>query len=252
TVPQALDAAEQAERSANQVSLFADSSDEIVAGELSKVAPWDKHTRLREEKAALGFFFSDHLFNIWKEEVRQFIPQTLASLSTSQEMHWFAGVFNDIRSVRTRRGRMLYAVLDDGTTQVEVAIFGELAESLRGQLKTDQLVVIHGKVQDDSYTGGLRLTAEAIYNLQEARETRARCLQLTINGNADARELYRLLNPYRAEPENGQPGLPAEIALQRQAHHCTIRLGENSRVRVPDTIPGHLAEWTGAAPATLR
>src|SRR5699024_8919298 len=118
TVPQALEAAEQAQRSANQLSLFADSSDEIVADALYKVELWDKHTRLREEKAALDFFFSDHLFNIWKEEVRQFIPQTLASLSTSQELQWFAGVLNEIRSVRTRRGRMLYAVLDDGTTQV--------------------------------------------------------------------------------------------------------------------------------------
>src|SRR5690625_943349 len=252
TVPQALEAAEQAARSANQESLFADSSDEIVAGELSKVAAWDKHTRLREEKAALGFFFSDHLFNIWKDEVRQFIPTALADLSPAHDMQWFAGVLNEIRSVRTRRGRMLYAVLDDGSAQVEVAIFSELAERLRGQLKADQLVIIHGKVQEDNYSGGLRLTAEAVYDLQQAREARARCLHLTVNGGADARELYRLLNPYRAEPENDLPGLPVEISLQRTAYQCTIRLGENWRVRVPDVMLSHLAQWTGPDAVRIR
>src|SRR5690606_20390856 len=54
TIGNAIEAAEQAERSANQVSLFADDADDIVEGELAKVAPWDLQTRLTEEKVALG------------------------------------------------------------------------------------------------------------------------------------------------------------------------------------------------------
>jgi len=42
----ALEAAEQAERHANQVALFADDSDAIVEGELAKVPPWDLPQRL--------------------------------------------------------------------------------------------------------------------------------------------------------------------------------------------------------------
>src|SRR5690606_24727590 len=57
TVGNAIEAAEQAERSANQVSLFADDANEIVEGEVAKVAPWDLQTYFTEEKAALGFFF---------------------------------------------------------------------------------------------------------------------------------------------------------------------------------------------------
>src|SRR3546814_13310402 len=74
----------------------------------------------------------------------------------------------------TRRGKMLYAVLDDGSAQVEVAIFNELYEQHRNRLKEDRLVIIHGKVSNDDYSGGLRVSAESVYDLQLAREERAR------------------------------------------------------------------------------
>jgi DNA polymerase III alpha subunit len=64
----ALEAADQAERSANQVSLFGDDSDAVVAVELAKVPAWDLRSRLSEEKLALGYFFSGHLFDAWRDE----------------------------------------------------------------------------------------------------------------------------------------------------------------------------------------
>src|SRR5690606_25477051 len=122
TLGNAIEAAEQAERSANQVSLFADNADDIVEGELAKVAPWDLQTQLTQEKAALGFYFSGHLFDAWRDEVRRFAPKPLARLEPSRSLQWFAGVLSALRPKMTRRGKMLYAMLDDGSAQVEVAI----------------------------------------------------------------------------------------------------------------------------------
>lgn len=50
SVGTAMEAAEQAARSANQSSLFGDDSGDVVAGELTKVAPWNLHTTLTEER----------------------------------------------------------------------------------------------------------------------------------------------------------------------------------------------------------
>src|SRR5690606_5533825 len=72
TISSAIEAAEQAERSANQVSLFDDDSNDIVEGESAKVAPWNLQEQLTQEKSALGFFFSGHLFDAWRDEVRRF------------------------------------------------------------------------------------------------------------------------------------------------------------------------------------
>ncbi|MGP1615384.1 MAG: helix-hairpin-helix domain-containing protein, partial [Pollutimonas bauzanensis] len=243
TVGNAMDAAEQAERSANQVSLFADDANDIVEGELAKVAPWDLQTHFTEEKAALGFFFSGHLFDAWRDEVRRFAPQPLARLEPSRGLQWFAGVLSSLRPKMTRRGKMLYAMLDDGSAQVEVAIFNELYEQHRNRLKEDRLIIIQGKVSNDDYSGGLRVSAESVFDLQLAREARARSLRITLNGNADAARLRQLLNPFRAEPENGVPGVPVELRLKRNDFLCTVRLGEDWRVRMADAMLEQLGAW---------
>jgi len=243
TVPNAIEAAEQAERSANQVSLFADDANDIVEGELAKVAPWDLQTRLTEEKVALGFYFSGHLFDAWRDEVRRFAPKPLARLEPSRGLQWFAGVLSALRPKMTRRGKMLYATLDDGSAQVEVAIFNELYEQHRNRLREDRLIIIHGKVSNDDYSGGLRVSADSVYDLQLAREARARSLRITLNGNADAVRLRQLLNPFRAEPENGVPGVPVEVRLRHDEFQCMVRLGEEWRVRMADALLEQLESW---------
>src|SRR5690606_30691009 len=125
----------------------------------------------------------------------------------------------------TRRGKMLYAELDAGSAQIEVAIFNELYVQHRQRLKEDLLIIVHGKVTHDEYSGGVRVTAETIYDLQLARESRANSLRISLNGNADAQRLRQLLNPYRADPENGMPGVPVEVVLEREDYRCVLRLG---------------------------
>ena len=243
TVPSAVEAAEQAERSANQVSLFDDDSGDIVEHSLAGVPAWDLQTRLTEEKAALGFYFSAHLFDAWRDEVRRFAPVPLARLAPARGLQWFAGVLAAVRPRMTRRGKMLYAVLDDGSSQIEVAIFNELYEQHRNRLKEDRLIIIQGKVSNDDYSGGLRVSAESVFDLQLAREARARTLRITLNGNADAARLRQLLNPFRAEPENGIAGVPVEIRLRRDDYSCTVRLGDEWRVRMADAMLEQLDAW---------
>lgn len=243
TIGNAIEAAEQAARSANQVSLFADDANDIVEGELAKVAPWDLQTRLLQEKAALGFYFSGHLFDAWRDEVRRFAPTPLVRLEPSRSLQWFAGVLASVRVKMTRRGKMMYALLDDGSAQVEVAVFNELYEQHRNRLKEDHLVIIHGKVSNDDYSGGLRVSADAVYDLQLAREERARSLRISLNGNADTNRLRQVLNPFRAEPENGIPGVPVEIRLHKSPFLCTLKLGEDWRVRMADAMFEQLDRW---------
>jgi DNA polymerase-3 subunit alpha len=246
TVGHAIEAAEQAERSADQVSLFDDNVNDIVSGELARVEPWNLQQRLREEKSALGFFFSGHLFDAWRDEVRRFAPTPLARLRPSRGLQWFAGVLASVRVRQTRRGRMLYALLDDGSAQIEVAFFNELFETHRSRLKEDQLIIVQGKVSNDDYSGGLRVSADSVFDLQLAREARAQSLKISLNGNADAARLRKVLNPYRAEPENGVPGVPVEVLLKRNGYQCAVRLGQEWRVRLAEPMLDQLSQWVSA------
>ena len=239
----ALEAAEQAERSANQVSLFGDDSHDVVAVELSKVEPWDLRARLTEEKVALGYFFSGHLFDAWREEVQQFVTRPLARIEPSRDLQWMAGVISSVRTQLTRRGKMLFALIDDGTAQLEVAMFSEVFDQHQSRLREDQLLIVQGKVSNDEYSGGMRIVADQICDLQLAREARARALRIRLNGNADAAKLKSMLDPFRAST-HGVEGTPVEVFYTTDSASCTVRLGEQWRVRLPDELLEKLTTWT--------
>jgi DNA polymerase-3 subunit alpha len=243
----ALEAAEQFSRSANQVSLFGDDSHEVVASELSQCPPWDLRARLTEEKIALGYFFSGHLFDAWREEVRHFVSKPLSRIEPSRDPQWVAGVIASTRTMMGRRGKMLFVILDDGTAQVEVAVYSELIEQHRNRLRDDQLLILQVKVSNDEYSGGMRVAAEHIYDLQLAREARAKSLRIRLNGNADAAMLKRVLNPFRASPETGFAGTPVEVIYENARASCTLRLGDGWRVRLSDTLVEQLTTWTSAS-----
>jgi DNA polymerase-3 subunit alpha len=147
----------------------------------------------------------------------------------------------------TRRGKMLFVMLDDGSAQVEVSVYAEMMEQHRNHLKEDQLLIVQVKVTNDEYSGGMRVVAEQIYDLQLAREARAKALRIRLNGNADAVMLKRMLNPFRAAPENGLPGTPVEIIYEACGASCTLRLDESWRVRLSERLVEQLTEWTCTA-----
>ncbi|UOD51487.1 DNA polymerase III subunit alpha [Orrella daihaiensis] len=250
TLPKAIEAAEQAARSASQASLFGDDAGEVVAVELAKIAPWDLRRRLIEEKAALGFFFSGHMFDAWHDEVRRVVTKPLSKISPSRDNQWLAGTIASVRTQMTRRGKMLFATLDDGTAQIEVALFNELYEANRHRLREDHLLVVSGRVSLDEYSGGLRVSVDEIFDLQAMRESRARALKIELNGNADAKRLEQLLEPYRAP--NAEQGMVVEVVYQTKGAQCVVRLGEHWRVHVPDELIGELAKWVDASHVEIR
>jgi len=183
----AMDFAEQAERNAMQTSLFdmADVADEH-APEYVTVRPWDEKTKLMEEKTALGFFFSGHPYNSRKKELSRFIRRPLNRLEPAKEFTHIAGIVVGIRTQMTRRGKMLFVQIDDGTGMIEVSVFNELFEAERDKIVTDEVLVIEGKVRYDEFSGGNAVVAERLMTLGEARARFARHLLLKMNGNSDA------------------------------------------------------------------
>jgi DNA polymerase III subunit alpha len=237
----AIDAAEQAERAASQVSLFGDDSTQahdVVANALSKIEPWGLRVKLAHEKTALGFYFSGHLFDAWQAEVRRVVSRPLSRMEPSRDLQMLAGAIASVRTQMTRRGKMMAVMLDDGTAQVEVALFSEQIEAHSAKLREDQLLVVAGKVVFDEYSGGLRVTAESLYDLSLMRQSKARALSIRLNGDANAQKLHELLTPYRHSN-----GLMVEVEYETKQTICRLKLGENWRVNVPDELLSSLSDW---------
>ncbi len=238
SVSVALDFAEQTERNAMQTSLFdiADVGD-AHAPEYITVRPWDEKTRLMEEKTALGFFFSGHPYNTCKRELSRFIRRPLNRLEPAKEFTNLAGVVVGLRTQMTRRGKMLFVQIDDGTAMVEVSIFNELFEAERDKIVTDEVLVVEGKVSYDDFSGGNRVVAERLMTLGEARARFAKHLLLKMNGNADAQKLKALLQLF-------VPG-PAQVRVRyrNERAECELQLGDSVRVRLDDALLETLSAW---------
>jgi DNA polymerase-3 subunit alpha len=244
SVGRALEAAEQAERSAAQTSLFGEAeAPRGGAHAYVEIGDWDLRQKLLEEKTALGFSISGHLFSVYEKELAGFARTALARLAPGDRV-WMAGVVAAARMQMTRRGRMMVVTLDDATAQVEITVFNELFEKERDKIKEDALLVVGGKVQRDDFSGGLRVSAEEVLDLEAARGRFASRLRISMNGQADARRLQELLAPYRASGgASGSGACQVVVSYRNATAACDVALGEAWRVRPDSRLIAELGAW---------
>ena len=244
----AIEAAEQAERNALQVSLFDvfDSATLAAHGpQYVEVPRWKEREQLAEEKLALGFFFSGHPFHSFKAEVSRFARKPLAALEPRKEVQLLAGLVVGVRTKITGRGKMAFVQLDDGTTMQEVQVFSETLDAERDKIRNDEVLIVEGKVSRDDFAGEgkVRVVAERLLTLAEARGRFARHLRLSVNGvastnpQAAAQRLRTVLAPYT--PGN----CPVRIAYRSADAVCELALGEANRVRLEDDLLNALGDW---------
>ncbi|TSA10728.1 MAG: DNA polymerase III subunit alpha [Betaproteobacteria bacterium] len=254
----ALEAAEQRERNAQQVSLFGeagDAGDERPA--LIGAERWDEGRVLKEEKASLGFYLSGHPFSAYRAEVQRFVRGSLKNLQPGangdyqQKSQLIAGVVESVRIQRTQSGRMVILNLSDGSATQEVTIYSEVFDQYRDLCKEDNLLVIEAKVKtvrraaagEEGDVSFMRIIGDRIYDLAAARGHFAKGIRLSINGEASrsgsaaAARLRDLLAPYC------KGGCLVSVSYDNGAASCEMRLGEEWRVRPEDGLMQSLREW---------
>jgi DNA polymerase-3 subunit alpha len=239
SVSRALEGAEQAERTASQNSLFGEA--EVPRGGAHayvEAAPWDLKQKLMEEKTALGFYLSGHLFSVYERELVGFSRTPLAKLAASNYQVTIAGIVASARTQMTRRGRMMVVMLDDGTAQLEISVFNELFDRHRDKLKEDALLIVQGKAQKDDFSGGLRVTAEELFDLEALRAKYAGRLKIALNGRADAKKLQQILAPYR-----GSGTCKVFVQYENGTAMCEVALGDAWRVRPDQRLLAELSAW---------
>ncbi|MDB5728512.1 MAG: dnaE, partial [Noviherbaspirillum sp.] len=240
----AMECAEQAEASANQVSLFGgDDSDMECPPEYVKAAPWTEKQKLTEEKAALGFYLSGHLFNAYAEEARRFARTPLAKLEPAREPKLIAGVISAVRTQMTQRGKMVIVTLDDATATVDVTVYNELFDPNKHLFKEDEFLAVQGKVSEDRFSGGLRITAEKVMDIGTARVQFGRQVVLSLSSPAqkiDPAQLKNMLASHRS-----QTGLPLSLRYTHDGIKCEILLGDEWRVSPSDGLQVSLVEKLG-------
>lgn len=231
-VEQAMQLAETQAANANQIGLF-DMLEPAAAPtvEIIEVPRWDERQKLAEEKTAIGFYLSGHPFAAHAQSIKPFIKTRLDRLQPQREPQIIAGIVSALRIKNGERGRMAFVQLDDGNGKQEVSVFSEAFETNRTKLKEDTLLIIEGKISEDRFNnGGLRVIADQIYDVHEARSRFAQALVLKLDNHFSLAQLNEYLGCWK------DGNCPVVIDYHNQKAKCLLRLGENWRVTLHDDL----------------
>jgi DNA polymerase-3 subunit alpha len=241
----ALGSAEQQARAVNQVSLFGEDEAQAMPLALAEVPRWSVREQLQNEKLALGFYLSGHPYQEYAAELAHFIKCRLADITPEKmggnggngggrrnEMKLtLAGIVNSVRILQTRRGKMAVVVLDDGSAQIEVMVFNEIYERNRTWINVDELLVVQGRAGIDDYSGGMRISADELFDFASARSTYAKRLELAVDVRQQIRvaQLKELFSPY---------GGKCQVVINYRNHlgSVPLPLGEQWRVSLHDDL----------------
>ncbi len=210
----------------------------------TQVEPWAERDRLEGEKQTLGLYLTGHPINQYQQELRYFTHGNINKLLGDVERARgkvearVAGLVLEIRTRQTKKGTTMgFAVLDDRTGRLEVAAFSKIYEQYRDVFVKDALLVAEGGLAMDDYSGMLRLTAEKMYSIEQARATFARCLAFEWHyrkADTDTLEFINLLRDIIAPFKGGD--CPLVIYYFSKNAAATLQLGEDWRVQATDEL----------------
>ncbi|UCE89975.1 MAG: DNA polymerase III subunit alpha, partial [Pseudomonadota bacterium] len=141
--------------------------------------------------------------------------------------------------------KMAFITIDDRSARIELAVFSDVYERYRDLLAKDQLIVVEGEVSVDEYSGGYRMSARQVYDMDQAREHFAKRLVVAVDqqqaGNGFVSNLAHTLTPFR------EGFCPVVVRYQGTSASAEVALGSDWRVRPTDELLHRLGELAGAA-----
>ncbi|MDB5958631.1 DNA polymerase III subunit alpha [Ramlibacter sp.] len=252
SIDRGFDFAAAQDANANQGGLF-DLGGEDSHGastqqpDLVEVTPWGVKERLSQEKTALGFYLSGHLFDEVEREVRRFCKRRIEELVDTREQLLLAGIVTDLRVINGQRGKLALFKLDDKTDVIEAAADESVFNPHRAWFKDDELVLVQAKLQPDRFSGGFRLNVQQIWDLATARCRFGKYLKVAVNGSApDIERLVREFPPKKEMTEQGEllRGLTVRLEVLREQARVELQLGEQAKFYPTDAA---LASWMAQA-----
>jgi DNA polymerase-3 subunit alpha len=255
SIDRAFEFAAATQANANQGGLFDDAEDNHGSSsqepDLVDATPWGVKERLTFEKTAVGFYLSGHLFDEVATEVRRFCKREIGDLIDTREPQLLAGIVTDLRVINGMRGKLALFKLDDKSGSIEARASEELINAHREQLKEDGLIVIMGKLMPDRFSGGMQLTVNQIWDLEQARCRFGKFLRVAVNGRApDVAGTLKAFPPVTEASEQGDlvRGLPLRFLVTprngQTGARAELQLGEANRFYPSDAA---LAQWRAQA-----
>ena len=145
---------------------------------------WSDEELLSYEKESLGFYISKHPLNIFKDSLSKYTnTDTIAILEQNNDSEiGIGGIVSKRKEINTRKGdRMCFITLEDIKGVIEVVVFSDLYKTCSDLLKSDQPVLVKGKVVKDEDKETVKILASKIIPLSDAEKLLPPVTHLTLN-----------------------------------------------------------------------
>jgi DNA polymerase-3 subunit alpha len=242
SIDRAFEFASAAAANIHQVGLFDMGSDDghgssTQEPELVDAMPWGVKEQLTQEKSAVGFYLSGHLFDEVATEVRKFARRPIEELLDTREPQLLAGIVSDLRVINGQRGKLALFKLDDKSATIEARADEKLLNQHKSLLRDDELIVVTGKAQPDRFSGGMQFTVQQIWSLEQARCRFGKYLRVAVNGKAP--DVARLIRDFPAQREMSEQGeLVRGLAVRLQVSSAIAAAGDGVQEGNQEAIRG--------------
>jgi DNA polymerase III subunit alpha len=182
-------------RLAGQVSLFEESGETSEDRlPIEEQPPWSAAERLTYERELLGFYFSGHPLDDYRERWKETTGINLGRLDSAGrgESVQLVGLLRDLRTVVTRKGdRMAMGTLEDYNGEIGLVAFPEVYAREVDHLPAGEVIGVLGKLEDRK--GSIQFVLEKTIPLDELDERDAAAVHIRLADVALSEEtLYDL------------------------------------------------------------
>ena len=225
-------------RSSGQRDMFALFDDEPSVEQYHVCSEWDTKKRLDGEKKTLGLYLTGHPADPYLKELRSYITFISALNPSAGKKAMICGLVTGVRRIVTKRGKKLAIIgIEDSKSSIDIVTFSEVFDPKQEHIQVGNMLMIEGELGKDDYTGGVKMSALAIYSMDEARTRYAKHIALTLTpaDKPNLPALQSVLAAYKGK-------CVVQIRYSNDQSQAAINLGANWCVTPSDELLLKLAE----------
>ena len=163
--------------------------------EFPEVRNWPKRERLKQEKAALGFYVSGHPLDSYSSEMK-LLATTTAKLkegthAEKNKVSLIGIVVNNTVRLNQSNEKFAIVTLEDTRGTIEIPVFASVYEKVEELLESDEPLLISGRVNFRDEEVGMFV--DNVRRLSEIREAEAKSMVIKIGTEPLKQEAINLL-----------------------------------------------------------
>jgi DNA polymerase-3 subunit alpha len=236
-------------RKYGQASLFEGIPGTRAAGVVMERLPeWPADKLLSAEKENLGFFFSGHPLDPFREIIARAVTVDLSkkeSLANDRPCS-LIGVLRDLREIRTRNGRaMAFAQLEDFRGSIELILFSDVFENRRAQLVNDAVVGVTGRI--DTTRGDAKVKVEEVMDPKALPQQRkAPAVHVRLRNEVGTEESLHRMREYLLD-RKGKCALFFHVGGGDEGREVVVQASAQIRISDAEEVLDRIREYSQVA-----